>query len=133
MNKVKPQVGQKWQERNKFENRETVHHVDRFGCVYWNNSGDDWSAKEQMINWKFVPQTDLEWLAVNVSKFLMSNNCLAVCKGAPSGVMYTIQPPSGRRFTRRQWQSMRYKLGLDKKPNISSKAWASKLKEGSLK
>ena len=51
-------------------------------------------------------QSDIEWLAVTEPVYRNFNGC-----------------------TFDEWQNMRYKLGLDKKPHISGDEWANKLKD----
>ena len=70
--------------------------------------------------YKFVPQSDLERLAVNEPEWFHSD-CNWVRRDNNGGAMYTDMPahPSNIRhtyYTRKQWQNMRYELGLDERP-----------------
>jgi len=68
---------------------------------------------------EFIPQTDLEWLAVNVDKW-DGDEYRYVWKRSEMerGFDFLIVPLSfAECYSRQQWQNMRYHLGLDKKPH----------------
>ena len=75
---------------------------------------------------KFVPQNDLEWLACNVDNWgseYPDYNFVS----RYFGWSFHKQMATNR-YTRKQWQNTRYKLGLDDKPRISAKRWAERLR-----
>jgi len=77
------------------------HKVSFTGSLFSNNIHEFY---------KFIPQNDLEWLAVNVYKF-------------PTGILnYSFWDAENidhgiENTTFQQWQNMRYHLGLDVKPH----------------
>lgn len=136
MNKIKPQVGQVW--RDTRTNGEAVNVTRVFEI-----DGDlivDIEINRQFIErdsyyidcftklFEFVPQNDLEWLAVNVGGW---NDCYSCVRRRGGGIVFCCNSKISETYTRQQWQSMRYKLGLDEKPRISAKEWARILKNNS--
>jgi len=70
------------------------------------------------LNFTFIPQTDLEWLACNFNSW--TTDLLFIWK--KGNVCYaTIDPKVvvSDCYTRQQWQDKRYELGLDEKPKRS--------------
>lgn len=123
MNKVKPQVGQVW----KFiatGNARRVAKVDRKMVEFGNNERK--SISSFLWDMEFAPQNDLEWLAVNVDKWV-KNNFVYRASGYDCGYGF-LDNHASITYTRQQWQNMRYKLGLDVKPRISAKQWAEMLR-----
>lgn len=83
--------------------------------VYYNDSL--MSAKAFDRCFKFIPQNDLEWLAVKLDKWGGRNTQYAIRKDNDR-VVYGIgshQKPGEHYMD--EWQSMRYSLGLDTKPH----------------
>ena len=131
MNKVKPQVGQVWEEDDVSEGQETIHHIDEVGNVYWCENRNVFSNKEQMRHWEFVPQNDLEWLAVNECAWDGDNEYPLIYRDDyhdHDQVDYCTLDAEMESYTRQQWQNMRYKLGLDEKPRVSAEKWAQMLR-----
>jgi hypothetical protein len=79
--------------------------------------GWGWINIEEFYDkFKFIPQNDLEKLAVNVDEWTSKSVEHNLYRGGDSiyWVDYRYQHDS---YTRQQWQNMRYHLGLDKKPH----------------
>ena len=109
---IKVRVGQVW---TCSEGESTVLSVDDMGTCYWSKTKFDYSSPTQMKNWHFVPQNDLEWLAVNEDEW-----CETIRFNAPGDGC----------CSRKQWQNMRYHLGLDKKPHyrLTGGEWVKQCK-----
>lgn len=134
MNKVKPQAGQVW--RDKFSNESAA-----VSDVITGTDGNlivNIEIERQLIYrdsyylssfielFEFIPQNDLEWLAVNVDEWLWVKNLGRLSKTI-GGYTYSLICEDDS-YTHQQWQNMRYKLGLDEKPRISAKEWARLLR-----
>lgn len=141
MNKVKPQVGQVWENTKQTELVDTIAFVDERGNVYWS---EDWNEEDgvdcgvystpaQMNSfWEFIPQNDLEWLAVNVEAWEFEGCNLIVPDEYREFCAIDVDSKYCSKFqcyTHQQWQNMRYKLGLDEKPWISGSDWAEMLRD----
>jgi len=110
MKNVKPMAGQVW-EVSPLCTR-TVESVDDVD-VYWVDNSYT-PLCELHENFKFLPRTDLEWLAVNyewsndeIKSILKCGGLTGECDHADFGYV-----------TRQQWQNMRYELGLDETTTI---------------
>jgi len=90
-------------------------------AVVYNETGDRRVIAGGFSNfYKFIPQNDLEWLAVNVDKwnghkFLAIFDDSFIARWRTEDWTFT---KAGH--TRTEWQNMRYHLGLDKKPHYRS-------------
>ena len=118
MSKVKPAVGQIWTNGN----NEVTFGVCIDGLLGFRNPRFESQQRMPLDAFykkhTFVPQNDLEWLAVNCDKWLsifgqifrtfIDEDSFGHCDDS----VYLIVP----RYTREQWQNMRYQLGLDDKP-----------------
>ncbi len=132
MSNVKPQVGQKWD----------VHTPNiNLGIVEIKLiDGDKVTLTNEIVvsvsgiheNCEFIPQNDLEWLAANHP---MWGDFDVIRKDTEGLIRFhnTSHPmfnkDSYEWYNRQQWQNMRYKLGLDKKPHVSGEEWANMLKQ----
>ena len=130
MNKVKPQAGQVW----KFIATGNARRVAKVGSKLVTFSDNERrSISSFLLDMEFAPQNDLEWLAVNVDKWF-HGDCDLIRLSNDNVELYTDDIDSEycsqfQYYTRQQWQSMRYKLGLDEKPRISGKQWAQMLRD----
>lgn len=116
MKQPKPMVGQTW--------HCSANEVDVIAMHFIKNGNMEWSDGENSdLEWThefmtFVPQNDLEWLAVNVDKWDCDKPLIRT-NGTLKG--YNFQSinacPGVNCYTRHQWQNMRYRLGLDTKPH----------------
>lgn len=87
--------------------------------TFSNKSGKpEYSSPKQLDDyWKFIPQNDLEWLAVHVEKWNGHQYEGIVDDSLLSRVGIDNWSFTDVGHTREQWQNMRYYLGLDKKPH----------------
>lgn len=115
-NKVTPKVGQVW------ENNGNEYKVKQMLDGFVNMWASPISAKLGIAIddgfysvFTFVPQNDLEWLAVNVHEWNCQDSFQVICK-ADNRAGYHHEGLLGC-YTRKQWQNKRYYLGLDKKPH----------------
>jgi len=117
MKQPKPKVGQIWGRRGV---RKTVTST---GHGKADLDGDYLTRISDLLTtWKFIPQNDLEFAAVNLDEWIFGNGRMHVSKE----MMITCHNPS-RGISERQWQSMRYELGLDDKPHVRASEFANKL------
>lgn len=128
MSKVKPQVGQVWNIGGHIDRDErSVIEIDS-NDVWWSGSSYTPLADFFSEGFEFIPQNDLEWLAVNDviapswAKFAYYSNHI---DRTPK--FSEIKFKDGK--AQCEIQNMRYKLGLDKKPRISGKQWAQMLRD----
>ncbi len=131
MSNVKPQVGQVWLSAE-YNEEMTINAIES-GFVWF----DGMSQEEMSINeyFTFIPQNDLEWLTVNVDKWF-HDDCGFIRLSNDKVEFYTDDIDNEycsqfQYYTLRQWQNMRYKLGLDKKPHIKANELATKLRRWS--
>lgn len=100
MNKIKVMPGQVWESTSLFKD-----------CIIITI---DMALTDKFIceNYEFVPQTDLEWLAVNVDW----SDLHPVIKPVPCHINIIYRNKvfilKGVRYTKKQWQNKRYELGL---------------------
>lgn len=73
-----------------------IHGKSKLGGIY------NWNKTDFHRCFKFIPQNDLEWLAVNEDEWCET-------------IRFNV--PGDGCCSRKQWQNMRYHLGLDKKPH----------------
>lgn len=85
MNKIKIMTGQVWKILGKSESN-TIEEVKQ-GIVFFTDG--NWLGIEHFKDCEFIPQSDLDWLAVNNTE------------------------PLGEEITKQQWQDKRIELGLD--------------------
>jgi len=106
----------------------------------WENNGNEYTAKQALdgfVNmwapqisaklgikiddgfysvFKFIPQNDLEWLAVNEPVW-KADHFVVIRKDSDWGTMYHRALNSSLEwYIRQQWQDKRYELGLDTEP-----------------
>ena len=124
---IKVRAGQVWEFESGASNylkgdRLRVMNLDRAGTFHdaipinIERPYSIYSVSSKFLNecFVFIPQSDLEWLAVNVSKW--NENHKAIHIVAHKSV-FGCPPHFRDAYTKQQWQSMRYYLGLDKKPH----------------
>ena len=142
MSKVKPQVGQVWsdpyREGDEWVVTEFLSHEGIVKCSHNKYSGimpdagaNAFFESDFVKFFEFVPQNDLEWLAVKVGAWRGEESADGlvsdyVHKSSEFSYFYSIDSSHGH--ARQQWQNMRYKLGLDEKPRVSSEKWAEMLR-----
>lgn len=128
MNKVKPQAGQVWNLGGHIDRDERAVIEISDGAVWW--SGNSYTPMIDFYDedFEFVPQNDLEWLAVNDvivpswAKFAYYSNHI---DREPK--FSEVKFKDGK--TQREIQNMRHKLGMDKKPWVSGRQWAQMLRD----
>jgi len=103
MKNVTPKAGQVWV-NNETEMKSTLREDD---LVFTQSSHFN-------KNYTFIPQNDLEWLAVNVDKWINVRGFDWISKAG--GGYYFHHDNHSDRYTREQHQNMRYELGLDDRP-----------------
>lgn len=64
-------------------------------------------------NFEFLPQNDLEWLAINVVKWRSMSEFVIKLNDMP----YSCVSYAAGAVSKWQWQAKRYELGLDDKPH----------------
>ena len=133
MSKVKPQVGQVW-ECNENGEEVALLRPRENGVAYFSAYGGKLLTPLDVFltDFEFVPQNDLEWLAVNVEVWEF-DDCDFIAR-EESRELYIEDSESEycsqfQYCTRQQWQNMRYKLGLDEKPRVSAEKWAQMLRD----
>ena len=106
----KPKYGQFWASI-KTSKKLSILLITPDGCVHFS---DDSVITMRVIHkeYKFIPQNDLEWLAVNVDSWYFSSKYIGKILDAP----FMVTHPQDGAYTREQWQNARYELGLDDKP-----------------
>jgi len=124
MKQPKPMVGQTW--------HCSANEVDVIAMHFIKNGNMEWSDGENSdLEWThkfmtFIPQNDLEWLAVNRSRYptstIYSGDIYVKVYMSTGNIQTTgFSPDSGLNdgydICREQWQSERYRLGLDTKPH----------------
>ena len=133
MSKVKPQVGQVWKCNENSEEVGLLRPREN-GVAYFSAYGGKLLTPLDVFlsDFEFVPQDDLEWLAVNAEVWRgeesadgLASDC--VHKNCEFSYFYSLN--QGHGYTRQQWQNMRYKLGLDEKPRVSAEEWAEMLRD----
>ena len=132
MNKVKPQVGQVWKSADGEE--VGVLRLEKNGVAYFSAySGRLLTTPGVFLSdFEFVPQNDLEWLAVNVEVWKghdSPDGLIWDCVHKHSEFSYFYSLNLGHGHTHKRWQNMRYKLGLDEKPRVSAEKWAEMLRD----
>jgi len=121
MKNVTPKAGQAWEVLNIGKSKVTKT-TDEYVWFVGHHVNHCWHTHQFIGLCKFVPQNDLEWLAINEPEWF-HNDCTHIRRNGES-VMYTDCP---RRkvlahhnwVDRQRWQNMRYELGLDDKPKHS--------------
>jgi hypothetical protein len=122
MNNVKPKVGQVWDYRNNSDPAVIRSNVDghvqynRGICVY------TMPCSQFVERFEFIPQNDLEWLAVNEPEWFYGD-CNWIRRDKTDNTMYTNEPGHelNKKYTyyhRKQHQTMRNELGIDERPVI---------------
>ena len=130
---IKVRAGQVWEFESGASNylkgdRLRVMNLDRAGTFHdakpinIERPSAIYSVSSKFLNecFNFIPQSDLEWLAVKVSEWSRSMSSKAfIARGGCNTVIYSdddngVDYPQTR-HTLGQWQNMRYYLGLDKK------------------
>lgn len=117
---IKVRAGQTWLDR--VSNEEvTAQSMPSNGLIWWS---DGFQCKQGWVdsNMTFVPQNDLEWLAVNEREWKTHPHNRDFFKFIRRceihGVMYhNVSNDAFYWWSRKEWQNMRYHLGLDKKPH----------------
>ena len=111
--KVKPTVGQVWEiSPGRTETARLVNDFD----VHWVNRGYA-TLSELHENFTFIPQNDLEWLAIDSDawklncKFIFNHNDYSNFCSDETKVVHDC-------YTRQQWQDKRYELGLDERKGV---------------
>ena len=142
MNKVKPQVGQIWKdpyrEGDEWVVTEVLSHEGIVKCSHNKYSdimpdagANSFFESDFVEFFEFVPQNDLEWLAVNVEVWEFEGCNLIVPDESREFCAIDVDSKYCSQFqcyTPQRWQNMRYKLGLDEKPRVSAKDWAQMLR-----
>ena len=111
MKQPKLMVGQVWH-CSLNEADVTAMRFIKNGIIEWSdgeNNDLEWTNRFMA----FVPQNDLEWLAVNVDKWYCAADYLR--KG--SGVPFICNADHPDAISREQHRNERYRLGLDTKPH----------------
>ena len=65
---------------------------------------------------KFVPQNDLQWLAVNVDTWVKWRDLPYITRTGDAWTYLSSDLHHPDSYTKEQWQRERYKSGLDDKP-----------------
>ena len=119
MNKIKPMVGQIWKRSRTNTN---VSDVVKGECVTILGVYDDLVSYGEYTalpsyrfaeEFYFIPQNDLEWLAVNLDKWYCAADYLRNGSGAP----FICDADHPDAISREQHRNERYRLGLDTKPH----------------
>lgn len=124
MKNVKVKRGQKWSNENDKAREVTIADaID--GCVKYIQYPMVFSMhlNQFVEHFKFIPQNDLEWLAVNEPEWF-HGDCNWIRRDKTNNTMYTDEPNNelNKQYTYYHWsqlQNMRHELGLDDKPNRS--------------
>lgn len=118
MNKVKIMTGQKWKcdviggpvirtIRGVTENGE-YHNDIYFTDSNWMKEGELYGCGE------FIPQTNLEWLAVAIKRWSFTDGFnVSKVETAPLGYLVGKVEKFYESYTKQEWQNKRYELGLD--------------------
>lgn len=113
MDNIKVMAGQRWRNNSGFE---CMVYNEVAGIVRFMDSRRQCGSEHFRENFTFIPQTDLEWLAVNCDEWC-DYDTVFICK---KGGDYAFIPCFlGHCYTRQQWQNKRYELGLDEKPHYT--------------
>jgi hypothetical protein len=123
MKNVKPMRGQVWGRRiSDTDMTANEIKISRLSQSRVHAAGlDGWINRNIFIeDWLFIPQNDLEWLAVNEPEWF-HGDCNWVRRDENDRPMYTDRPNDilTKQYTyctREQWQNMRFDLGLDERP-----------------
>jgi len=110
--KVIPKVGQVWSVGGGEVEITSVDGDD----VYFKSLSTAFKGKQSIAKFKkdctFEPQTDLEWLAVNVDEW--NGSCrfklICRCEGSSDGANYHDETYDCNGYTRQQWQDKRNEL-----------------------
>ena len=117
---IKVRVGQVWH-CNGFNKDVEMMYYHGNGLIEWSDgftSTADWAHS----NMRFIPQNDLEWLAVKLDEWKSIFDGMRAFKKVDI-VSYTSHDEGhdcmkgSTPYTKQQWQNMRYHLGLDTKPH----------------
>lgn len=119
MKQVKPAVGQVWRRVRTDTNVTSVikgadvviQSVVEDAIVFRRHSA--LPCRRFLEEFYFIPQNDLEWLAVNLDKWYCAADYLRNGSGTP----FICNADHSDAIKREQWQNMRYQLGLDTKPH----------------
>lgn len=114
MKNVKPMVGQVWEDCH---GRVTIE-LNGGHYVTYVRHGDNLlcSASDVVFfaSFKFIPQNDLEWLAVNVDVWVAGKDYDLIRRHKSDEPVWSKTHVDNYKYcTRDQWQSMRYELGLN--------------------
>jgi hypothetical protein len=124
MSNVKPMVGQVWgllyADGSHYEKR-SISRLSNSRVLYTDGCGvERWSNRSKFIeDYEFIPQNDLEWLAVNEPEW---NNDYFLFIAKVKGDRAYYRQLHVLSYARQQWQNMRYELGLDEPKNKTT--WA---------
>jgi len=135
MKNVTPKAGQVWESKvgicfTPGKQYEIIRELNPDEFLIEDDTGDrDHHASSAWINndFEFIPQNDLEWLAVNVdvwhsalyNQIFKDVSSYTYCADS---VFVTVD-----KYTRQQWQNTRYELGLDDRPKITGKEVADEI------
>lgn len=114
---IKVRSGQVWASNNS-KNEFTlnvganglIHGKSKLGGIY------NWDKSDFHRNFKFIPQNDLEWLAVKVES--LGSNIKFIARRGSEYLIFEAEPEhTPGVYTSQHHQRVRYHLGLDKKPH----------------
>jgi hypothetical protein len=117
MKNVTPKAGQVWGIPSNYQR--TVGRVDG-QCVFWTDNSYTW-LNELQEYFEFIPQNDLEYLAVNCAKWINERGFGFISRNKPqradqwNDFGFSVGSGSSGYYTRQQWQNTRYELGLDER------------------
>ena len=111
---IKPAAGQKWKNADSTYTITLSAQTDEKGWWQTDECGKSNPIHVSVLRdcYEFVPQTDLEWLAVNVEKWYKGAFLKKVT--VPSGRYGWVLSNKPGTYTKKQWQQKRIELGLDK-------------------
>lgn len=106
---IKVRTGQIWEPSPGYARRvESVDDID----VYW--VGNSYTPLSELNeNFTFVPQSDLEEIAIKLDKWYCASRFLRIKEGVP----FTCDEHDDGAIHIFAWRDMRYYLGLDEKPH----------------
>jgi hypothetical protein len=124
MKQPKPMAGQTWRGNRCVHNSEVIIDPSKDGLVHYGQGKHDATTVSHFTTmFTFVPKNDLEWLACNVDNWGSEYPDYSFVSRY-FGWSFHKQMATNR-YTRKQWQNTRYKLGLDDKPHITAKSYAA--------
>lgn len=116
--KVKPRFMQTWVNDGSGVSKQ-VGEISKRGNVTWLDGSGKVMSNHLHLHWSFVPNSNIEWLAINAIPWDDDERAL-VCKDGESfrfKTRFEQKSTDSEWHSKKEWQLKRWYLGLDVKPH----------------